>query len=144
MLFDFLTVAKNFGPWLGAAVLAGFLAGSAAGYQAGKLVYQGRAYRAEAALEAFKGELAAQSLSVEISAQRRQAQALNAITERNEAMTYAVSQITPRILAALQPQLVKFRESIHAPEFDCLRQPLPPGALGVFERQGGFAAGADH
>lgn len=143
MISEALTLGRNFGPWFLGVLLAGFLAGSYAGYQGGRLIYQGRAQRSESALQAFRAELATQVASGEISAQQRQAEALDAITARNDAVTTAVSQIAPQVLAAIQPQLAKFREATHAPAYDCLRTPLPIDALGVFQRPGGIAS-TDH
>jgi hypothetical protein len=143
LISEALTLGRNFGPWFLGVLLAGFLAGSYAGYHGGRLIYQGRAQRSESALQAFRAELATQVASGEISAQQRQAEALDAITARNDAVTTAVSQIAPQVLAAIQPQLAKFREATHAPAYDCLRTPLPIDALGVFQRPGGIAS-ADH
>jgi hypothetical protein len=139
VISEALTLGRNFGPWFLGALLAGFLSGSYAGYQGGRLIYQGRAQRSESALQAFRVELATQVASGEISAQKRQAEALDAITVHNDALTAAVSQIAPQVLAAIQPQLAKFREATHAPAYDCLRIPLPVDALGVFQRPGGIA-----
>ena len=143
MISEALTLGRNFGPWFLGVLLAGFLAGSYAGYQGGRLIYQGRAQRSESALQAFRAELATQVASGEISAQQRQAEALDAITARNDAVTTAVSQIAPQVLAAIQPQLAKFREATHAPAYDCLRTPLPIDALVVFQRPCGIAS-QDH
>ena len=143
MISEALTLGRNFGPWFLGVLLAGFLAGSCAGYQGGRLVYQGRAQRSESALQAFRAELATQVASGEISANRRQAEALDAITVHNDALTAAVSQIAPQVLAALQPKLEQFRRATNAPAYDCLRMPLPVDALGVFQRPGGIAS-QDH
>ena len=143
MISEALTLGRNFGPWFLGVLLAGFLAGSYAGYQGGRLVYQGRAERSESALQAFRAELATQVASGEISANRRQAEALDAITARNDAVATAVAQIAPQVLAALQPKLEQFREATNAPAYDCLRMPLPSDALGVFSRPGGIAS-QDH
>lgn len=140
MISEALTLGRNFGPWFLGVLLAGFMAGSYAGYQGGRLVYQGRAERSESALQAFRAELATQVASGEISAQKRQAEALDAITARNDAVATAVAQIAPKVLAALQPQFDRFRSATHAPEFNCLRMPLPVDALGVFQRPGGIAS----
>jgi len=140
LISEALTLGRNFGPWFLGVLLAGFLAGSYAGYQGGRLIYQGRAQRSESALQAFRAELATQVASGEISAQKRQAEALDAITVHNDALTAAVSQIAPKVLAALQPQFDRFRSATRDPSYDCLRIPLPSDALGVFQRPGGIAS----
>lgn len=58
MLSDLLTLGRNFGPWFAAVAVVAFMGGNWSGYTVARLVYTGRAERAERVLAEYKGEVA--------------------------------------------------------------------------------------
>lgn len=139
MIAEALTLARNFGPWFGGVALAAALAaGSGAWVLRGK-IDEGRVARAEQQLDAFRADLADGVAAAERHAgevQRIAAQERRASEDRIAA---AVAKIPDQVAAQLAPRFTALRRTLDAPDFACLRMPLPADALELLRRPGGVA-----
>ena len=65
------------------------------------------------------------------------------LRERDQALTRMMDQLPAAVAKQVAPEFVKLRGLINAPQYDCLRQPLPDEYLRMLQRPS--AAGtADH
>ena len=64
------------------------------------------------------------------------------LRERDETLTRVMDQLPAAIARQVAPEFVKLRGLINAPQYDCLRQPLPADYLRMLQRP--EAGAADH
>lgn len=112
-----------------------------------KKLSDGRALRAEKELANFRAEVAGQTATVVRSALEQQQAAWDDEQTRQKAIETALREGD----AALANKMEVFRNditkqlrtSLSAPEWACLRQPLPPDVSGLYQRKGGYATLSD-
>lgn len=131
-----LTFAANFWPWLLGAFLIGAGVAGYSGFKLAKLLYQDEAREAQLHLANFRADLATSTAEGQRLARERHEQALDAIIGRNNRIEADMAAIPAKVAALMAPKINQLRESLNAPQFDCLRLPFPPPALRMLERPG--------
>ena len=138
MIATALTFFKNFsGPCLYLALAAGLFAAIPASCVTKKLT-EGRAIKAEAALSDYRATVATQTvgaIQVALDGQRAAYAAEQARRDEIEAALAAIPDATAVQIEGLRRDLTKqLRTSLAAPEWACLRQPLPADVSSLFQR----------
>lgn len=129
-----LSFVRNFaGPCLWVAV-AGFLAGSALGGWGGyKFASAGKA-RAEAQLAEYRASVATQTAAAVNRARELEQASAIAEAARQRAIVAALNAGDARITQSMESLRRELRSSLAAPEWACLRNPLPDDVSGLFQR----------
>lgn len=138
------TVVANFWPWLAAAALLG---AAPAGYATWKITRafdrgaiaeaQTDAEKARRQLSELTTDIASRAAETQAEARRLQVEALEGEGRRQSAILSAIAAGWQQVLGQVQRDNVILRESIHAPEYDCLRLPYPDQSLRLLQRPGG-------
>lgn len=131
--------AVNFWPWLLGAFLVGAGVSGYAAHKVTRAFDRSQIAEARQQLADFKTDLATATSEGERAAAARQAEALAALKAKDTATSEAVAAIPAQVAAMLAPRFTALRESLNAPQFDCLRQPLPDSALQLLARPAGVA-----
>lgn len=139
-----LTVAVNFWPWLLAAFLIGGALAGAGAYKVTQAYYRSEAAEARAQLARFEAAIAASAAETQELARRLEHEAMLRERARQDAIMSAITAGWQQVLGQVRRDNLLLREAINAPEFDCLRVPLPADYLRVLTRPGGAVPAGDH
>jgi len=125
----------RFAPYIMAGIAAVVLFGL--GIRTGLHWSAGKVAKAEAQLSEFKTALAEAQAKGERDAAARQQAALEASAAHADAVNAAVAAIPSRVLKLMQRDVIpQLRETVNAPEYACLRLPLPDDYLRLLDRPG--------
>jgi hypothetical protein len=145
-----LTFGRAFAPQVGAVAGVAILVGLSLGFYGGHRWQAGEVADAERAVEEaktklaeFRATLAAATSEAEREAGRRLATALQTQYERDQRITAQVDAIPSLVREILAAEFLQLRETVRAPEFDCLRRGLPAEFLDRVRRPGGSVPAAD-
>lgn len=128
-------------PWLKPALAAGAaILLAAIGFWAGLKWDAGAVQSAKREVAQIRADLAVANAEGEREAASRQIAALEALRTSSAAAEAAVAAIPAQVAARLSRDLEPLQRLHNAPDFDCLRRPLPDDARRVFDRPGGIAA----
>lgn len=141
---DGLTLARNFAPWFGGVAAAAALAGLAGGvyighrWSAAEIAHAEKAAtEAQGQLAAFRGALATSIADGKAEVARIQAEAAEERRKHDAAIAADLARLPAAVAAIIAPQFAELRRTVDAPEYDCLRRPLPGAFLDGVRRPGG-------
>lgn len=137
-----LTLLKNFGPWFIGTLIVGLLLGGGVSSCVTKRLTESKALRLEADLATYKQQAAAKQLQLQVDAERLRKAAADAIAERDRAVTVLVDEIPKTVADTMRPQFAALRRLLDAPEYECLRRPLPAEYIDRLRRVEGSGLGA--
>lgn len=119
--------------------LAGFCLciGAGVGAYAMRHWDRGEIAQADTRLAHFKEELATGRAETLAQINTLQMDNQRMLRERDQMLTELMNGLPAAVAQRVQPEFVKLRGMINAPQFDCLRQPLPDEYLRMLARPSG-------
>lgn len=138
------TVFANFWPWLLAAFLLGGVASGYGTFTITRAFYQRATLKAELALSGFEATLATNAANGQAEARRQSEAAYTAMDQWRQGIESRMATGFAGIAQQWSRDVVRLRESINAPKFDCLRnEPLPDDYLRLLRREAGTVPARD-
>lgn len=131
-------------PWFTGVAVAAFLLGASLSFVVTKRLTDGRALRAEMALSNVRAEMAEQRSATLDRARQIEADGWRVIRERDSDIMAAIDAIPGLVDKQTARRFASLREAISAPDYDCMRMPLPDDYLRGLRQPAGSAAAADH